>query len=867
MSSPSASSSVARSRDMADELALDGVRYAELQQSGETWRIGSLDPLWRQSLLTLGVQPDAQALAALEEQHIWMAPANREGAAPLAVMCCGLGSVWPGMGRELYDSFPAARAAMDRLAALAEWDLLALMDETDQEKISLTRWQIPYLFLLEYAQWSQLVSLGLSPALLCGHSLGELIALCLAGVYDLDVAWYILDTRAIHMAELEEQATRDTGMMAVHAEAEVIARARETWPSLYVSNYNTPRQHILSGPREILLEARKSLRKQRIPAIMLNVSLAFHHPSMRILRDMSLRRLNGLEMHPPRVPMLSDITTEPYPQTQDAICRLIADLDENSVRWVECVQAMRQKHGIRHFLELGPQDTLCGLVSDIEPAAFCLTAGRKGHETAIMRQTCARLHALGHLSASAIRQQLQERSQQHMPPVRPRPAQAVTEDTPATQSISPELMQSVMDILARACGRSWQELRPDMDLRYDLSLRSSRFPLLIQEAETTLGIHVDFEDLLQVSTVGDLARAMSRATHKMAEQPASTATPEPEKTEDAPALCQPETPVQQVPLLQADPEKFPLVFPDPKPSLPYATTLFQGCCHFSHYADATLAAHGNPPVLPMSRALQALLEGARLLLPGMEVNGLSDVRLAAPLPLPRGVTRECRLHAQARLRLRLDGVMSRMCYTWLYSRDITANGRRMPHYSPLAEGMILLADGPAPLTPLWQNLPEGRGQPLPSENLAAFFAQHALAAPWQLLEYWEELPGNIYRASLSDAGSPPLIAPVEGIAPSALWRYNEYLRMLEAIVQTAQLALVWGEAPSHFPWGLKAAGYIRFGEVPSTAAQILLRRVWDDGRLRRFEAQVCNGQGLPLLTVHQLEFEKQEVGRDAAPVT
>jgi hypothetical protein len=179
----------------AAELALDGVRYADLPGAGDrAWRLGSCTPLWRQELPLTAGEPDAATLSALEEKGVWLAPADAPP--PLAVMCCGLGSVWPGMGRELYDQAPAARAMMDRIAAVAGWDVLALMDETDVEKISRTRWQSPYLFMVELAQWSVLESLGLTPALFCGHSLGELIALCLAGIYSPEVGWYILDTRA-----------------------------------------------------------------------------------------------------------------------------------------------------------------------------------------------------------------------------------------------------------------------------------------------------------------------------------------------------------------------------------------------------------------------------------------------------------------------------------------------------------------------------------------------------------------------------------------------------------------------------------------------------------------------------------------------
>ena len=70
-----------------------------------------------------------------------------------------------------------------------------------------------------------------------------------------------------------------------------------------------------------------------------------------------------------------------------------------------------------------------------------------------------------------------------------------------------------MHILAQACGRPVEDLRPEMDLRYDLALRSSRFPLIVQDVEKALGISVNFEDLLQVSTVGDLARVLSGGVH------------------------------------------------------------------------------------------------------------------------------------------------------------------------------------------------------------------------------------------------------------------------------------------------------------------------------------------------------------------
>ena len=544
-----------------DEIALDGVRYANLHQAGQQWRIGAVSPAWRQELLALPANPDSNDLARLEDRGLWIAPVGDAGVPPLAVMCCGLGSVWPGMGRELYDNFPVARAAMDRLAAVADWDILGLMDETDVEKISLTRWQFPYVFMLEYAQWSVLSSLGLSPRLFCGHSLGEMIGLCVSGIVEPEVAWYIIDTRAVHMGEMEARATRETGMMAVHADMSVISEACATWPALYVSNYNTPHQFILSGPREVLQEARKSLRKRRIPAIVLNVSLAFHHPSMRVLRDISLRRLSALDMHAPTRPLLSCIDAQFYRGDHVSSYTRIADLDENSVRWTECVQAMWNREGIRNFLELGPQDTLCSLVGDNEPQATCFAVGRKGREVEGMRQACARLYSLGYLSRESVEERVRSAgADARLLAGKPAPhcglrtvasatgavaepatVSPASENVPSVQAVSQgeasaqeadakpasdaeaaasyaDSLAAVLQILAQACGRPVEDLRPEMDLRYDLALRSSRFPLIVQDVEKTLGISVNFEDLLQVATVGDLARVLSGGAQASADK-------------------------------------------------------------------------------------------------------------------------------------------------------------------------------------------------------------------------------------------------------------------------------------------------------------------------------------------------------------
>lgn len=1053
----------------AEELCLDGVRYADVPHEGEIWRLGSTDPLWRQHLPLLGRAPSPEALESLAGHGVWLAPSSE--ASRLAVMCCGQGSVWPGMGRELYDAFPAARAAMDRIAAVADWDVLSLMDESDVEKIGLTRWQQPYLFLLEYAQWSVFASLGLRPSLLCGHSLGELMALCFAGVYAPEVAWYILDTRATHMAELEARATRDTGMMAVHAGADVIEEARGMWPSLYISNYNTPRQFIVSGPRDMLLEARKSLRKRRIPAIMLNVTLAFHHPSMRVLRDLSLRRLNALEMRSPRLPLLSCITTGFYPEDQAHICEYIADLDENSVRWLECVRRMRSRDGITHFLELGPQDTLCGLTLDCDPHAVCIPAARKGRELESLRQACARLYALGHLPRAALCRAVAARGggdgeKDAAAPARTA-SRAVAAPDPGPHG------RVVLELLAEASGRPVASLRPDMDLRYDLALRSSRFPLIIQRAEELLRQKVDFDALMQVATVGDLSRVLAglppaggtppraaarRSAGRRAREPllryapehlleetgslsidpcgagpgvrpgrtlllVSAGVPDGEDTaraldavaglaplgprlvlpsfleggvpllrrlgaevvlsedaataasdavaarrlreaEGAPegilvvaaradmtelpgleALLSPsarhvcllrhvlsrgdaadDAPVERVLAAQAArcgvpfrllrlwdggmppaprelgdllareltcggrervcwarastaspasppapfavdrPERFPLVFCQPGGGEAGRAAALRGQCHFSRFADPALARHGDTgdgtPWLPLSRALQALLEAGSLFLPWLSPIGLSDVRFAPPPRLPSGVTREAFFDVRAGQWLRHDGVMARVCPASLSVWDISANGRRGGQRSPVARAVLLMGAGTATLPPLWAaDTPAGGGAVPPGD----FYRQRGYGEGWRLLDAFTAVDATVFEARMSETASALAVSGGVGYTGRAI--------LFEAVAQAAGISL--GQLPpggerrgnaTPLPgdietprglWRLGAVGFLRFA-LPSAArgpVTLRVRRCWMDDRLVRYDAQAVDAGGIVLATVNHLQFD------------
>ncbi len=297
-------------------------------------------------------------------------------------------------------------------------------------------------------------------------------------------------------------------MMGVYAGLDVIKNLQQQWPDIYISNYNTPEQFIVSGPRETLQEARKYLRKQRIPAVILNIAMAFHHPNMRVLRDMDQRRLNMLDMHPSERPLVSCVTGQDYPRTQEGICSAIMDLDEQTVNWLPCVKGIIEQRGIRHFMELGPQDTLCGMVSAISPDVFCQSASLRGRERDSMRLALARLYSQGLLSHQCIVQVAQD--WQPMPEAQPRPPLQETEADRAAEDKTENIgIPAIRELLAKACGMPAESLHGSMNLRFDLNLRSSYFPSLIDEAQKALGVEVAFEDLLNVSTIADLEKVFS----------------------------------------------------------------------------------------------------------------------------------------------------------------------------------------------------------------------------------------------------------------------------------------------------------------------------------------------------------------------
>ncbi len=485
---------------------MDGRKYrmAIAAQSEET----ALAVVDRSASLAEAGIASPKVLRSLAQQGVFM---HREDlpAAPLAFVFPGQGSHYGGMGRDLYDSFPVIKEWMDRAAATADFDLLHLLFHDREENLQKTRWQQPALFAMEYAMARCLTTLGLCPVAMAGHSLGELTALCLAGVYSEEDGFRIVNKRALCMDKAAAMQVEPGVMAAVDAPLDRLKEMIREREDVHIGNINSPNQVVLSGSTEAVKDLCKRLKAMGHRATLLRVSMAFHSPIMRVIHDELEAFIDSIPFHSPRIPVISNTTMAPYPSDPGEIRRILMAHLESSVHWMNNVQTLWNDYGVRLFVEVGPGETLSDLIADTLPESACIPTCLPSAESLTYRTALAQLFVHGHLKVEG------EPKFVPLSAVRKAPASTVAilpQASPAADEAAEheDLMARLVGIIMAATGFDRDEVQPDMDLRKDLSIRSSRLPIIMDAAERQFGITIELEDFINVRTVKDIAQRISR---------------------------------------------------------------------------------------------------------------------------------------------------------------------------------------------------------------------------------------------------------------------------------------------------------------------------------------------------------------------
>lgn len=293
----------------------------------------------------------------------------------------GQGSQAVGMGRDLAEAFPAARAVFDEVDEALGEKLTTVMWEGPEEDLKLTANTQPALMAVSVAVIRALeaeagLDLARDARFVAGHSLGEYSALCAAGAIDLATTARLLRLRGEAMQRavpVGEGAMAATLGLANDKVAEVAeAAARETGEPVSVANDNADGQVVISGSKAGVARACELAKEAGAKRAMpLPVSAPFHSALMQPAAEEMAEALKAVEIKAPVVPLVANVRAQAVSDPEE-IRQLLVEQVTGRVRWRESVVYMRDQ-GVTELVECGAGRVLTGLTKWIDKSIAGVT--------------------------------------------------------------------------------------------------------------------------------------------------------------------------------------------------------------------------------------------------------------------------------------------------------------------------------------------------------------------------------------------------------------------------------------------------------------------------------------------------------------